>query len=397
VLSVEPSRRPPSPRPLAELELDDLIEGAGELARRWAAALVLALPVERLGELPLGELALDGPRLCAQALRALQSDAELDRLTGAAGLAGRERTAPARRLAAIAGAGDPAAGVQAAECLRGVLWEALAEVPGAVWGREAAPVADRLAHVCAQAAAAALGEALPAPDQGSESAAGNSHTPPHTAIPAPDARVSRRGPVLVDEPRDAPAQVPPERPASRIQIRDARGDGAPPWIWAITRQLDRFVAEGEPFSVLLAELMDFELVDTEEPEGEVERLGEAVEQLVLDALRHPPGEPDRPPVRAHAHPAPDAGWLTRERPGRYWIVAAGRDLHDAQELADRLIHAAAAIRTSTGRSMALGVGTASCPQDGREPQALSAHAEVGLHAARAAFRAAAGISSGDVA
>jgi hypothetical protein len=34
------------------------------------------------------------------------------------------------------------------------------------------------------------------------------------------------------------------------------------------------------------------------------------------------------------------------------------------------------------------VGTAVCPDDGREPAALAAHADVGLYAARSSARAA---------
>ena len=57
-------------------------------------------------------------------LWALQSDAELERLTGGPATGARS-TAPARRLAAASGAQDAATAVGAVEALRGVLWESL--------------------------------------------------------------------------------------------------------------------------------------------------------------------------------------------------------------------------------------------------------------------------------
>ena len=95
----------------------------GELAREWALALVAQLPLARIGEVPLPALAEHAPALCAQLLRALDSDADLDLLAGVA--RSREQTPPACRLAALAGARDEAGAVLAAEALRGVLWEAL--------------------------------------------------------------------------------------------------------------------------------------------------------------------------------------------------------------------------------------------------------------------------------
>src|SRR5262249_46390609 len=140
-----------------------------ELAKRWGIALILARPLGRIGELPLEDLAREGPPLCEEVLRALRSDAALARLTeggaeGSAELAGEELPA-AYRIAALAGVEDAGSAVAALEALRGVLWEALIEetrsaVPDRFDARQVGDLADRLAYVCASVLLASVaGEA----------------------------------------------------------------------------------------------------------------------------------------------------------------------------------------------------------------------------------------------
>lgn len=210
------------PRPLAEVGLDALGECAEELARRWAIALIRARPPQDIGAVPLGRIADDGPALCAQAVSALGSDGELDRLTGAGPPTGRERTAPARSLAAIAGAGDPAAAAAAVEALRGVLWQALLgelsspAPPGVGALRQLSDASERLACVCAEMLAAALthGSFTAAADTAAdaaepEPAAGEGGAPaPAQAAPGP-----RTAATIVDE-RPEPLPPGPPPPAS---------------------------------------------------------------------------------------------------------------------------------------------------------------------------------------
>ncbi len=85
------SRSPSSP-------CDALLARAEELARSWAIALILVRPLAAIGELPLEELARDAPALCAQALRAVQSDVELERLPDGARRARREQCRRGARL-----------------------------------------------------------------------------------------------------------------------------------------------------------------------------------------------------------------------------------------------------------------------------------------------------------
>ncbi|HYB24589.1 MAG TPA: hypothetical protein VED41_12375, partial [Solirubrobacteraceae bacterium] len=129
----ERSQPNPSPRarPITEISVDVLLARADQLARNWAIALILARAAEEIGEIPLEELSREAPVLCAQALRAVCSEVELERLSGRAaqpapaGGSRRERPAPADRLAAIVGTYEAAALVEAVEALRGVLWTAL--------------------------------------------------------------------------------------------------------------------------------------------------------------------------------------------------------------------------------------------------------------------------------
>jgi hypothetical protein len=194
---------------VAEIPIDGLLARADELARRWAIALILARPLELIGEVPLEDLARDAPALMAQILRALQSDVELERLTGA-GVPGPAEAAPAEDLQQLAGAGGAVETVQAVEALRGVLWEALRDELG--WpGFDSSPplliadLADRLAFVCATALAAALARG-PAVDF-----AGRMYAPAGRQPGVPEAdrpRPARRPVVIVDERRDAVAPAP---------------------------------------------------------------------------------------------------------------------------------------------------------------------------------------------
>ncbi len=386
-------------RPLAELSLEDLVERRGELARRWAVALVLRLPVERIGEVPLEDVALEGPALCAQTLLALQSDVELARLTGSDRAHGRQSAAPARRLARVAGARDPSAVVEAVEALRGVLWETLAaKLADPALARLLADAGDRLAAVCAALAGAALAALEPAASQAVAVAA----EPPLAraqARPVAAATSALGDAVIVDEDqgrretgagrrerdagrgeggagrregdagrregdagrreKDAIAGAPPALAAAdEIAIHDVRGgEGPKAWLGAIGRCLERFASDGRPFSVLLVEA----------------RASHHVEELLQ-------GELCRAGVASGSEPDPPA--LTREHSGRWWLLAHGLDRGGGQELADRLAAAAGA------RGEACAIGVASCPQDGTQAATLAAHADVGLYAARAALRTA---------
>jgi hypothetical protein len=143
--------------------VEALLARTDELARRWAIGLILALPLERIGEVPLETFADEAPLLCAQAVRALASEEELERIARPADARGA--APPARRLAEMTGARDGTAAVEAIEALRGVLWRAtLDELRWSGFGesvsaRMVADLADRLAYVCSVALVSSFAEA----------------------------------------------------------------------------------------------------------------------------------------------------------------------------------------------------------------------------------------------
>jgi hypothetical protein len=374
-----------------------MLSRAEELARRWAVALVLARPLEGLGDVPLEDLAREAPALCAQLVRALESDAELELLIGGRSPAGREENAPVLRLAAMSGARDAAAMVEAVEALRGVLWEALLQelrwpVLEQSQARRVADTSDRLAHVSASALAAALGTDAPQPDAETET------EPSFVAVPAPAEPPERepaaeRRAVIVDEREQVPDS--PRRTPAEIEIRDERGEVGPAaWIGSIGRQLERFRGDGQPFAVLLVELGDVQRLRRDDGPEETPLLLDQLEHALAFELRNaatppPAGGPE--PGRA-----PWSGSFTRERPGRYWLLAPETDRTGARGVSERLIAAVRGLARRRGVLLEVAIGTAICPEDGREAAALAAHADVELYAARASARTAAARPSASV-
>jgi hypothetical protein len=372
----------PRARPVAGLPIEAVRSRADELARRWAISLVLARPLGGFGEIPLEDLAREAPGLCAQALLALESELELDRLTGR-GTDGREQGAPARRLAAISGARDAPALVEAVEALRGVLWEGLLEELR--WptfdqshARGVADASDRLAYVCASALAGAIAAVLAAepPDDAGASAPADAVTGGETERPPAPAQRA----VIVDE--RAPVPAAPRRSQAEIEIRDERGEGPAAWIGSIGRELERFRQDGLAFAVLLVELRDLERLRRDSLPAVLTRLTGDVERALADELAP---APDAPGGGASWRSRP-SGSLTRESPGRYWLVVAETDRDGARTLAGRLADAVARLAVVHWAPLEVAIGTAVCPEDGREAAALAAHADLELYAERSSAR-----------
>lgn len=431
-------------RAVAELPIDGLLARSHELAKRWAVALILARELDHIGELPLEDLARDAPALCTQVLLALQSDAELSRLVDPPGEDARSRSAQAPRVGHIVAASDPAAVVRAVEALRGVLWEALLDELSAPPPRLVADLSDRLAFVCAELLAAAVGVGVGSDATGEQPSVAQPPVGEHPARvvedsgerpPAhghgagerrPDAARAGAGAVIVDEraqgraasrardrrpadparpgetgraqaPSDAErplswdesppvvprgalarrratpwAQAPGEprtRDAGEIAIRDERREEGPAaWIDSIGAQLARFREDARPFAVLLVELLDIERIRREGSHEQLMRLARHMHDVLTQEL------------------GAWSGALTSERPGRCWLVAPETGGDAAAALADRLARAVAAHVRHDGKSLAVAIGSAVCPADGRQAADLAAHADIGLYAARAAAR-----------
>ena len=122
-----------------------------------------------------------------------------------------------------------------------------------------------------------------------------------------------------------------------------------------------------PFAVLLVELADVERLRHAELPGEVARLTGLVETALSNELR-------------------PADSLTRESPGRYWLLAPETDSPSARALAGRLAEAVRGAASHRGAPLQVAVGVAVCPVDGSQAAALAARADSALYAARASGR-----------
>jgi hypothetical protein len=380
------SRLAQRPRPVADLPLDVLLERAPDIVRGWAIALVGVRPLETIGEIPLQVLAEEGRSLCEQLLRALCGEAELDRLLASSSHGRDGDVSHPRQALEIAGADGPGDVVETIESLRGVVWEMVTAQLGAGGGGRShatllTDLSDRLANVCAALSAVAVAVAPAGSTQRPEAALAPAASAvarvpePVSASPRP-ARADA-GIVIVDErdsvlgatlpgksgerarrERDEPAAEPKrdEAPAhAEIAIRDARDEEGPAaWIRSIGRQLERFERDGLPFAVVLLEIEG--AVSAEEQES--------LERVLADELRESGG-----------------GTLTRERAGRYWLLAHRADRIGAHALAVRLERALSRAATP-GAPVVAASGIAICPEDGMQSATLAAQADVGLYAAR---------------
>ncbi len=315
-----PGRRP---RPVAGLP----VPAGVAVAKGWLLELLHHTALEHVAAVPAALLAREAPALCDAIIAAVADDAALERLGE-----GGDLHALAARAGRLSGASGPTDVVAAVEVLRTVLHRALrTDHDGAL----AADTGDRLAHVCAQVAAAAL--------------------EPGGMVPAPDAVVAPAAP-----PEAAPV-VPPD-PAGRVLVaQDLRAD--PAHLSALAQALSG--RDGLSVAVLAIEIDDRErlvMIDGEE----------------LFARDVAPVE------EALARQTPADGMLVREHAGRWWLVAPGTDTGAARDLAHRCsttvaehapVHHGVPLRGS--------IGLAVCPDDGTEAQALADHADQGVFTARA--------------
>ncbi|HVA19673.1 MAG TPA: diguanylate cyclase [Solirubrobacteraceae bacterium] len=279
---------------------------------------------------------------------------------------------------------------RAAQTLSETLWEALGEELAEPHSERVAELSQRLGEVAAIVALLARADArVPQPpaapatpaarstgDAGAAewpvaSAAGvaaGSSAPPW----GPGASIQpRTAAVLVDEmaPVEPPGTGEPlARARPEIEIRDVRGEEGPAaWIGSIGRRLERHAQDSSPFAVLLVELVDIEHLHSAWPKGSVSSLVSQVEDALARELR-------------------PADSFTRERPGRYWLIAGLTDGAGARVLAGRLATAVRSSASHRDSAPEVVVGIAVCPDDGLQASALAAHADVGLYAARAAGR-----------
>ena len=311
-----------APRAVPYAPIDALIARADAVAKRWLIELLDGAPLTVAAEMPVADLAADGPAVCAAAMEALGSER---------GLQGALRQAP--DLGRLARATDAAGVVASAEALRRAVWAAvLEEVPR---GEDAllAALADRLAHVCTATAQAAIGARGARP----EPAPADVAAPPATAF------------------GDEDAEPPLPRAAT------GEPDFVPLWMAALERQ----ISAGGRFGLLLVELDGIERLRSSETAetlaGALERVGRGVRRSIR-----------REDVLAH------------ETDGRLWVIAPGVGRTGASALARRIAQAVEGAAQLRGAPLTASIGAALFPDDGRDPEALAGEAEQSVLTARAA-------------
>jgi GGDEF domain-containing protein len=328
------------PRPVADVPPAVLADGVAA-AKAWLLALVSAAPLDAVPSLPTADLAREAPPLCAAVLRAIGSDRELARL-----VAGGDLAELAARAGRLAGAETPAGAAAAVGHLRSALWDALSPPMGRLDGAHVAALAARLAHVCdvvIQAALSVPGEpARAAPEPGE-----HGRTELRVAGEAP------RDPL--DELAEDVAAVPGRAPAHPDE----------PWTAAVADRIRLQRRDGRPFMVLAVEADEAERLLAADHDGEAARaLARAEEEM-------------RREVRGD-------DVVVREHPGRLWLVAPKVDPADARVFAERLAAAVTLSASLHGSPLTISIGIAVCPDDATSAEALVAHADEGVFAARAA-------------
>jgi hypothetical protein len=197
--------------------------------------------------------------------------------------------------------------------------------------------------------------------------------------------------VLIDE-HDEPTDAS-WASSARVSGDGLEGDGRagrPAWLGLIASALAQFERDHVPFAVLLLEVLDA---------GELAGANEQIESAVARALE-----------------AFSPASVATDGPHRYWLLVPQVDRLGALIVADRLARALEGVDDDAGRTDAaeryfaalsargsrphagdaaaplqLGVGTAACPEDGRDVPTLVAQAHIEVAAACAAgppFRAA---------
>jgi hypothetical protein len=336
--------------------LDELAAQSPELAKRWAIALIEKAGPDGFDAVDLVSMSRDGPGMIEALLAAAARDTEM--------------AAQDTPLATLAAARSPAELARAVEALRTVLWAAALECsPRARTeprsARALSELGDRLAGTCAELLAAELERFAPPDTDPAQEPVRPAAAPVAgaTRIVIVDERSGEAGPGASragEAAEDEPPSREPER-AGTIEAHDARRQGPAAWIGAIGAQLEHFGHDRRPFAVMLIEL--------------------------LEAAVAEPNEDPKPVLEARL---PD--WreltLTRERPGRYWVIAPGADRARAELLRERLEAALAGGEPEGGGSSPVAIGVAVCPEDGTDAAGLAAQADLDLYAARSQARAA---------
>ena len=321
------------PRPIAGLPLATLASRAPAIAKGWLLDLLDAAPLEAAADLPAAAFAAEAPRLCGAIVRALGSDADLDRLRPGGDLDGL-----AARAGRLGGAADAAEVAHAIEALRAVVWTAIRDVMSRGDGDLLADAAERLALVTSTVGAVSLAALVDQPvvrgddPGGGRISASRSDAAIERAAPEPD-----RG----FEPGGEDTEPPP---------------GGRLWHTTVRHQLDAHRETGRPLALILVEVEGAARIRVSEPPTVAAAEFSAAADAVAQCARR-------------------GDVVSREGDARIWILAPGAEFTLAQAIAvdaTAAVSSAAAIRGVPLRAVA---GVAVYPHDGEGHAALATLAE----------------------
>ncbi len=313
-----PRRR--RPRPVADAPVDALLPRAEDLAKGWLLALLEQAPLDDAAAVLTADLAREGPRLCAAAVRALASDDDLRRLEPGGAL---EQLAV--QAGSFAGARSAESISRAVDALGAVIWSAVREEIARPDPDLVAELAERLALILELVRSAALrrdaAELAIVASRGS---------------PAPGVRRRSTPP----GPRDVP------------------------WKSALDAEVVRAERTGVPLSLLLVELEDADrVVAADGPPGAAATFGRFAQAVRGVARRH--------------------DILACDSDARAWLIARDTPRPGARALGDRIVSAVREAHTWRGAPLTVNLGMAVFGEDGRDGNTLIQAAEQAMFAAAA--------------
>jgi GGDEF domain-containing protein len=333
-------------RPVADAPIDALLLRSEDLAKGWLLTLLEQAPLHEAPTILAGELSRDGPRICDAIVRALASDADLERLE-----AGGVLEPLVAQAGAIGGAAGLPVASQAVDALHGVIWSALRSERADPDGEQVSDLAERLMLVIGHVRDAALRAS--SHNVQSESSAPQGSIPPDRLMARP---TEGRGGLRV---APMPERSIPLQPGPRP---DEGGDAL--WKGALHDEVQRAAHSGAALSLLVVELNDAErIVSVDGRSAAGDTLGRFA-RAVRSAVRR-------------------GDILVCESDTRAWIIATNTGRLGAQALADRVGAAVQAAEPWRGAPLGASAGIAVFREDGRDVADLIDAAEEARFAAEA--------------
>lgn len=313
-------------RPVGDAPVDELVLRAEEIAKGWLLALLEQSSLDEAPAILAADLVRDGPRICAAAVYALATDADLARIKPGGAL-----ESLVAQTGEIAGARSAEAISRAVDALGAVIWSEIRDELSRPHPDQVAELAERLALVTELVRGAALRRST------AEALRRNASTP----------RVAR----------GEEAAHPPPSSSGGGAARD------PLWARALDDEIVRAEQSGSPLSLLLVELEDAERVLAAERGGAGVTFGRFARAVRGAARRQ--------------------DILARETESRTWVIARDTARPGARALGERIVEAMREAHPWRGAPLTVTLGLAVFGEDGRDGEGLIDAAEQAMFVAAA--------------